>query len=105
MLAYSDAQTTSDSAMQNYHMQGFYTKYLDDIRDDQLRYNANHLNDTGAIADVVNVVPFGVVENAMMFLNILILAIFTFFYNETFGAYFQNACAVQGSTAAAVASP
>jgi hypothetical protein len=48
-----DAQTTSDSAMHNYHMQGFYTKFLDDIRDDQLRYNGNHLNDTGAIADVV----------------------------------------------------
>ena len=60
---------------------------------------------SGAIADVVNVVPFGVVENAMMFLNIFILAIFTFFYNETFGAYFQNACAAQGSAAAAVASP
>ena len=39
--------------MLNYDMQRFYTKYLDDIRDDQLRYNANHANDTGAIADVV----------------------------------------------------
>ena len=48
-----DAQTTSDSAMMNLDMQGFYTKFLDDIRDDQLRYNANHRNDTGAIADVV----------------------------------------------------
>ena len=48
-----DAQTTSDSAMMNYNMQGFYTKFLNDIRDDQLRFNANHLNDTGAIADVV----------------------------------------------------
>jgi alpha-L-rhamnosidase len=39
--------------MLNFDMQRFYTKYLDDIRDDQLRYSANHLNDTGPIADVV----------------------------------------------------
>eukprot|EP01051_Picozoa_sp_SAG22_P000173 SAG22_NODE_3_length_48349_cov_158.681180_34_plen_907_part_00 len=48
-----DAQASSEEAMMNYHMQRFYTKYLDDIRDDQLRYNANHLNDTGALADVI----------------------------------------------------
>ena len=39
--------------MLNFDMQTFYEKYLNDIRDDQLRYNANHRNDTGAIADVV----------------------------------------------------
>ena len=50
-----DAQTTSESAMMNYHMQGFYTKFLNDIRDDQLRFNENNQNDTGAIADVVPV--------------------------------------------------
>ena len=43
-----DAQFSSEEAMLNYDMQSFYTKYLDDLRDDQLRYNANHLNDTGA---------------------------------------------------------
>jgi hypothetical protein len=41
--------------MMNYDMQGFYTKFLNDIRDDQLRFNVNHQNDTGAIADVVPV--------------------------------------------------
>ena len=48
-----DAQTSSEEAMLNFGMQRFYTKYLDDIRDDQLRYNGNHGNDTGAVADVI----------------------------------------------------
>ena len=48
-----DAQTTSESAMMNFGMQGFYEKFLNDIRDDQLRFDSNHRNDTGAIADVV----------------------------------------------------
>ena len=37
----------------NYDMQGFYMEFLNKIRDDQLRFNENHGNDTGAVADVV----------------------------------------------------
>ena len=34
-------------------LQGFYMEFLNKIRDDQLRFNENHGNDTGAVADVV----------------------------------------------------
>lgn len=37
----------------NYDMQSFYMEFLNKIRDDQLRYDGNHPNDTGALADVV----------------------------------------------------
>ena len=47
---------------------------------------------SGAVADVINLIPFGVIENSMMFINMVILAIFTFFYDETFGSYFKNSC-------------
>jgi len=48
-----DAQSTSDEAMGNFDMQRFYENFLDNIRDDQLRYDGNHPTDTGALADVV----------------------------------------------------
>jgi hypothetical protein len=37
----------------NFDMQSFYEEFLNKIRDDQLRYDANHPADTGALADVV----------------------------------------------------
>lgn len=48
-----DAQASCDEAMQNYDMMSFYTEFLNKIRDDQLRFDGNHPNDTGALADVV----------------------------------------------------
>ena len=32
----------------NFDMQAFYEEFLSKIRDDQLRFNGNHVNDTGA---------------------------------------------------------
>jgi hypothetical protein len=48
-----DAQASADEANMNYDMQSFYMEFLNKIRDDQLRYDGNHANDTGALADVV----------------------------------------------------
>lgn len=48
-----DAQASSDEASTNFDMQAFYEQYVGTIRDDQRRYDANHADDTGAIADVV----------------------------------------------------
>ena len=48
-----DAQASADEANMNYDMQSFYMEFLNKIRDDQLRYDGNHPNDTGALADVV----------------------------------------------------
>ena len=48
-----DAQASADEANMNLDMQAFYIAFLNKIRDDQLRYDGNHQNDTGAVADVV----------------------------------------------------
>ena len=48
-----DAQTTSQEALLNFDMYEFYIEFLDKMRDDQLRYNANHPTDKGALPDVV----------------------------------------------------
>ncbi len=48
-----DAQASADEANMNYDMQSFYMEFLNKIRDDQLRYDGNHANDKGALADVV----------------------------------------------------
>ena len=58
---------------------------------------------SGAVADVINLIPFGVIENSMMFINVVILAIFTFFYDETFGSYFKNSCLTGDASAVAPA--
>lgn len=48
-----DAQASADEANGNFDMLSFYEEFLNKIRDDQLRYDGNHVNDTGALADVV----------------------------------------------------
>ena len=49
-----DAQSSSDEAMLNFDMRGFYAKYLRDMMDDQSRRDPNvPANESGAIADVV----------------------------------------------------
>jgi len=48
-----DAQASADEANMNFDMVSFYMEFLNKIRDDQLRYDGNHVNDTGALADVV----------------------------------------------------
>jgi alpha-L-rhamnosidase len=48
-----DAQASSDEAMLNFDMQRFYEGFLQNIKDDQERYDENHAGDTGALADVV----------------------------------------------------
>ena len=56
---------------------------------------------SGAVADIMNVIPFRYIELSMMFVNIIILAIFTFFYDETIKNYFtKSSCsAATDSTA------
>ena len=48
-----DAQASSDESNANFEMLAFYEEYLMKVRDDQLRYDANHDDDKGALADVV----------------------------------------------------
>jgi hypothetical protein len=48
-----DAQASADEAAMNYDMQLFYEEFMNKIRDDQLRYDGNHPDDLGALADVV----------------------------------------------------
>ena len=55
---------------------------------------------SGAVADIMNVIPFRYIELSMMFVNMIILAIFTFFYDETIKHYFTKSCsAATDSTA------
>ena len=47
-----DAQSSSDEAMLNFDMRGFYSKFLNDMLDDQARWDESS-SDKGALADVV----------------------------------------------------
>jgi hypothetical protein len=48
-----DAQSSADEANMNFDMHAFYEEFMNKIRDDQLRYDENHPDDKGALADVV----------------------------------------------------
>lgn len=48
-----DAQASCNEAMHNYDMMAFYVEFLNKIADDQARFDGNHPDDKGALADVV----------------------------------------------------
>lgn len=48
-----DAQSSADEAAMNFDMLAFYSEFMNKIGDDQSRFDGNHPDDKGALADVV----------------------------------------------------